>query len=103
MVVRKGPRGPFLGCSAFPRCRSHKQLPEELKEKIKDLMPAPAKKAVPAVDVKETCPECGALMKLRQARFGRGGYFLGCSKYPKCKGKRDAPPDLLEQVKEIAG
>ena len=34
-------------------------------------------------------------MKLRP---GRRGYFLGCSKYPKCKGTREAPPELLEQV-----
>jgi DNA topoisomerase-1 len=93
MTVKRGPRGPFLGCSAYPRCRSTKPLPEELKAKVKALMPA--KKPVPAVTVNETCPECGAAMKLRP---GRRGYFLGCSKYPKCKGTREAPPDLIEQV-----
>ena len=95
MKVRKGPRGPFLGCSAYPKCRSHKPLPEELKERVKDLMPAPAKKATPAVEVQETCPDCGAPMKLRPSRRG---YFLGCSKYPRCKGTREASPELLEQV-----
>jgi DNA topoisomerase-1 len=98
MVVRRGPRGPFLGCSAFPRCRSHKPLPEELKEKVKTMMPPAAKKTVPHVEVTETCPDCGGPMKLRQARFGRAGYFLGCSKYPKCKGKREVPPEVLEQL-----
>jgi DNA topoisomerase-1 len=34
-------------------------------------------------------------MKLRP---GRRGYFLGCSKYPKCKGTRELPPELLEQI-----
>jgi DNA topoisomerase-1 len=92
MVVKRGPRGPFLGCAAYPKCRSTKPVPEELKEKLKTLMPAPAKKAVPAVEVSETCPECGSPMKLRPSRRG---YFLGCSKYPKCKGTREAPPDLL--------
>ncbi len=95
MIVKRGPRGPFLGCSAYPRCRSTKPVPEDLKEKLKTLMPAPAKKAVPAVEVTETCPECGAPMKLRP---GRRGLFLGCSKYPKCKGTREAPPELLEKV-----
>ena len=33
---------------------------------------------------------------------GRGGYFLGCSKYPKCKGTREAPPEILEQVQTAA-
>jgi DNA topoisomerase I len=95
MVVKRGPRGPFLGCSAYPRCRSAKPLPEELKEKVKVLMPASAKKAVPAVDVTETCPECGSAMKLRSSRRG---YFLGCSKYPKCRGTKEPPAELLEQL-----
>jgi DNA topoisomerase-1 len=95
MAVKKGPRGPFLGCSAYPRCRSTKQMPADLKERLKDILPAPVKKAVPAVEVKQTCPDCGALMKLRP---GRRGFFLGCSKYPKCKGTMEAPPELLEQV-----
>ena len=32
-------------------------------------------------DVK--CPKCGSAMAIRE---GRAGYFLGCSKYPHCKG-----------------
>jgi DNA topoisomerase-1 len=95
MVVKRGPRGPFLGCAAYPKCRSTKPVPEDMKEKLKVLMPAPPKKAVPAVEVKETCPECGAPMKLRGSRRG---FFLGCSKFPKCKGTREAPPELLEKV-----
>jgi len=33
--------------------------------------------------VDETCPLCGAPMVVRAGQYGR---FLGCSKYPKCKG-----------------
>ena len=95
MAVKRGPRGPFLGCTAYPKCRSTKPVPEELKEKLKTLMPAPAKRTSPAVEVRETCPECGAAMKLRP---GRRGFFLGCSKYPKCRGTREASPELLEQI-----
>jgi len=95
MAVKRGPRGPFLGCSAYPRCRSTKPMPDDLKEKVKTLMPAPARKPMPAIEVSETCPDCGAPMKLRP---GRRGFFLGCSKYPKCRGTREAPPELLEQV-----
>ncbi len=95
MVVKRGPRGPFLGCSAYPKCRSTKPVPEELKEQVKAAMPPPARKALPAVEVKEPCPDCGAPMKLRGSRRG---YFLGCSKYPKCKGTREAPPELLDQI-----
>jgi ssDNA-binding Zn-finger/Zn-ribbon topoisomerase 1 len=40
-------------------------------------------------------------MKLRP---GRGGtYFLGCSKYPRCKGTRELTEDLLEKVSQSAG
>jgi DNA topoisomerase-1 len=95
MVVKRGGRGPFMGCSAYPKCRSTKPLPEELKEKVKALMPAPAKRTTPEVQVKETCPECGGPMKLRR---GRGNFFLGCAKYPKCKGTREAPPELLDSA-----
>ncbi|MCS6852911.1 MAG: type I DNA topoisomerase [Gemmataceae bacterium] len=95
MQVKRGPRGPFLGCSAYPKCRRTKPVPNELKEKLTALMPAPVKKAVPAVEVSETCPECGAPMKLRPSRRG---FFLGCSKYPKCRGTREASPELLEGV-----
>ncbi len=97
MAVRRGPRGPFLGCTAWPKCRSTKPVPEDLKERLKELLPAPAKKAMPAVEVQETCPECGGAMKLRSSRRG---YFLGCASYPKCKGTRQAPAELLEQLAE---
>jgi DNA topoisomerase-1 len=95
MAVKRGPRGPFLGCSAYPKCRSTKPVPEDLKERLKELMPAPVRKAAPAVVTNETCPDCGAPMKLRQSRRGP---FLGCSKYPKCKGTKEAPPELLDSA-----
>jgi DNA topoisomerase-1 len=97
MAVKRGPRGPFLGCTAYPKCRSTKPIPAEMKEKLKELMPAAPKKTMPDVKVEETCPECGGPMKLRHARKG---YFLGCAKYPKCKGTREASPELLEQLQE---
>ena len=31
-----------------------------------------------------------------------GTYFLGCAKYPKCKGTREATPELLEQLQTPA-
>jgi DNA topoisomerase-1 len=97
MAVKRGPRGPFLGCSAYPKCRSTKPVPEDLKEKLKTMLPAPAKKKLPEVEISETCPECGSAMTLRSSRRG---YFLGCSKFPRCKGTRQASPELLEQLQE---
>lgn len=94
MIIKNGPRGPFLACSGYPKCRSYKALTAEMKEQFKNILPAPAAKKAPAIEVDVPCPECDAPMKLRQ---GRGNYFLGCSKYPKCKGTREAPPELLEK------
>ncbi len=33
MVIRTSRRGPFLGCSAFPKCKATQPLPDDLKEK----------------------------------------------------------------------
>jgi DNA topoisomerase-1 len=96
MKVRRGRGGPFLGCTGYPKCRGTQQIPAELKEKVKAMLPAPVKKpAGPNIEVNETCPDCDSPMKVRR---GPRGFFLGCSKYPKCKGKRELPEELLEQV-----
>jgi len=51
------------------------------------------KKPAPEVAEGEQCPICGAPMLQRRSKFGA---YLGCSKYPECKGKKnlggDAPP-----------
>ena len=39
---------------------------------------------VSAQTTDEVCPLCGASMVVRRSRFG--SLFLGCSKYPKCRG-----------------
>jgi DNA topoisomerase-1 len=98
MKIRPGRFGPFLGCSNYPKCRGTKQLTAELKEQLKDQLPArPEKKETPKIEISETCPDCGSPMRLQQNRR-RGNYFLGCTKYPKCKGLREAPPEVLEQL-----
>ncbi|MFM7152411.1 MAG: type I DNA topoisomerase, partial [Gemmataceae bacterium] len=94
MAVRKGPRGPFLGCTAYPKCRNYKQLTAELRTQL-NLPAPPPKKELPPLNIQETCPECGATMKPRQ---GRKGWFLGCSKYPKCRGIREASQEVLDQL-----
>ena len=95
----RGPRGPFLGCSAYPKCRSTKPIPEDLKGSL-NLPAPPPKKPTPNVEVNETCPECGGPMKLRP---GRKGWFLGCAKFPRCRGTREAPAEVLEQLAEMGG
>ena len=46
------------------------------------------------------CPDCEGPMKLRPGRWGK--YFFGCNNYPKCKGTRQAPPELIELLQNRA-
>ncbi|MGL4554423.1 MAG: type I DNA topoisomerase [Gemmataceae bacterium] len=94
MAVKRGPRGPFLGCTAYPKCRKTMPMTDELREQLGVPKPPP-KKALPEVEVTETCPKCNGPMKLRQ---GPRGLFLGCMAYPKCKGVREAPAALSAQA-----
>jgi DNA topoisomerase-1 len=104
MVIKTSWRGPFLSCSGYPKCRNAKSINAELREKLKDILPpmpekkpAAAKPDLPQVTVTETCPQCGSPMRLQKSRFG-GRYFLGCTKYPKCKGTKPAPKEVLDQI-----
>ena len=82
-----------------PSCRSTKQLPEELKDKVGA---APAAKKSVAIDAPADikCPECDGPMKLRPGRWGK--FFFGCNGYPKCKGTRQATPEQVEQLQRTA-
>ncbi|MEK6643827.1 MAG: DNA topoisomerase [Planctomycetota bacterium] len=92
MALRKSRMGPFLGCSGYPECSSTMPCNEE---------GIPLRKVKPE-DIKETCGDCGSPM---QVKFARGRSFLGCSKYPECKGTAQMPADIyIEKPKpEDAG
>jgi DNA topoisomerase-1 len=118
MLLRDSKRGPFLGCSSFPKCRSTKMVKklegDQLKQ-VEALLPmlkdeaarnqqlitkitgGPAAMPVPtgpiATDI--DCDECGKPMVIRSGRRGR---FLGCSGYPKCKNTGEVPAKLLEEM-----
>ncbi|MBM3500211.1 MAG: type I DNA topoisomerase [Armatimonadetes bacterium] len=86
MTIRHGRRGPFVGCSGYPDCRATRNLTaEEAAQygiegaRIEEGGEGTQADAPP--DAK--CPECGAAMVVRRSRRGP---FLGCSRYPKCKG-----------------
>jgi DNA topoisomerase-1 len=104
MTIRTSWRGPFLSCTGYPACRNAKSINAELKEQLKDILPEmPAKsdkpkEALPDVTVTEKCPECEAVMQLKKSRFGGGKFFLSCTKYPKCKGTKQCPPKLNEEI-----
>jgi DNA topoisomerase-1 len=43
------------------------------------------------------CPECGAPMMIRVSRKGR---FLGCTRYPECKGTKPLPKGEMDTVEK---
>ena len=49
---------------------------------------------------KIVCPECGSPMRLCENRRRPGDYFLGCTKWPKCRGTRKVTPEIQEQLTE---
>ena len=73
MVIKMGRFGKFMACSGYPECKTTKPLPEEEKKQ----------KALAKQYAQEKCPKCGAPMQVKRGRFGE---FLGCTKYPDCKG-----------------
>jgi DNA topoisomerase-1 len=62
LVRRQGRNGPFVGCSAYPKCKYIQRS-----------------RAKPTG---QKCPRCGGDLV---ARRGKHGPFLGCSSYPDCK------------------
>jgi DNA topoisomerase-1 len=121
MILRDSKRGPFLGCSSFPKCRNTKMMKKlegadlaQVEKLIPLLKEGAAKSAemiakiigenpAAAGSVARTgpittdidCDECGKPMVIRN---GRRGYFLGCSGYPKCKNTGEVPAKLLEEM-----
>ncbi|NGX45491.1 MAG: DNA topoisomerase 1 [Chlamydiae bacterium] len=77
----------FYGCSGYPDCDYTAPI-EALTFNKEDY--------APGFDWDQKCPKCEGDMQLR---FGRFGPFLGCAKYPDCKGivniprKGDIPPE----------
>ncbi len=79
LVKRWGRNGLFIGCEGYPECKVTRSIEDESEEKD------PAKQATLT---EYTCELCGALM---MKRWGRNGWFLGCSTFPKCKHTRSIP------------
>lgn len=69
----------FYGCSNYPDCDYTAPI-ESLTFNKEDYDPS--------FDWDQLCPNCNATMTLRHGKFGP---FLGCSKYPDCKGIVNIP------------
>jgi DNA topoisomerase-1 len=66
MKVRVGKFGPFLACSAYPKCKNIKNISEN-----------------GGADKKIDCPACGQGKIVK--KFSRRGAFYACNNYPECK------------------
>ena len=113
MYLRRGKRGPWLGCSGFPRCKgraSFTSLPPEEQKQLLDALEAHEKKHQPdsaaASATKASSPtgpiatgiDCEECNKPMVIRFGKRGPFLGCSGFPKCRHTEDVPPGMMQQI-----
>ena len=101
MGIKQGRRGAFLGCLNYPKCRSTAPIPDDLKEQLGDALNAPAASAGPALKTivpDEVCDDCGGPMTVRR---GRRGFFLGCAKYPKCKGTKEPGVGTMEKIAAV--
>ncbi len=69
----------FYGCTNYPDCDYTAPLEEIALDKSA---------YADDFDWDQKCPTCGSEMKPRKSRFG---IFLGCSKYPECRGIVNIP------------
>ncbi|MFQ1047788.1 DNA topoisomerase family protein [Avibacterium paragallinarum] len=68
LQIKKGKKGLFLGCTAYPQC-----------DFIKPLHPHSETKVLKTLE--QACPQCGHFLQLKQGQYGM---FIGCSHYPDC-------------------
>lgn len=75
MELRKSRFGPFIASLRYPETKYVVNLDKKSGIKV----PAP-----PPLLVDELCEKCGAQLNLRT---GKRGPWLGCSRFPKCRGR----------------
>lgn len=73
MHIKWGKNGPFLACSAYPKCQS---TCDYVRNEKGSIVPLQEK------ETEEVCEVCGKPMVEKRGRFGP---FLACSGYPQCK------------------
>lgn len=95
MTKRVGKFGPFLGCSQY----NNKEKPcdgllnLDRKGRVEAPSPPPLLTTLP-------CPVCQAAMNLRT---GLRGPWLGCSRFPKCRGRgkwNELPPPQQKELEQ---
>lgn len=79
MAIKVGKRGPFLSCSAFPKCKVSRPYKRDEKGQVI---------IIENEDSGQECDKCGKPMIYKEGRYGR---FLACSGYPECRQTRPIP------------
>ena len=88
MTLRSGRFGKFLGCKNYPECKGILNL-DPKKGTIKLPKTPPFVTDLP-------CPKCDAPLNMRDSKRG---FWLSCSKFPKCRGRGTWAP-LPDERKE---
>jgi DNA topoisomerase-1 len=93
---RWGRNGPFIGCEGYPDCDFTRNI---------ETPGDPRQESKQAELTEYKCELCSSPML---KRWGRNGWFLGCSTFPKCKGTRSLPlgvrcPKCGGEIIEIRG
>jgi len=97
MVLRLSRGEPFLGCSAYPECRTTVSLgPKRARGGKGGAKGTRGKKKFLQTDV--ACDKCGKKMVVRS---GRRGPFLACPGYPRCKNAKDASPEQIAEFNRL--
>lgn len=81
LMKRWGRNGAFIGCTTYPTCKYTRNIPKPGEDPLELSSREPE-----MTDV--DCALCGSKM---MKRWGKNGFFLGCSAYPKCKSTRNMP------------
>ncbi|MDY7011336.1 MAG: type I DNA topoisomerase [Planctomycetota bacterium] len=89
MLLRRGRYGPFISCPDYPDCDGIVNL--DKKGGVKLPSAPPLKTDLP-------CLKCGRPMNLRR---GARGPWLGCSAFPKCRGRQGWKTLKEDQKKQL--
>jgi len=85
LVVRRGRKGEFLGCSGYPTCTFTQNF---RRDRQGNIVPQEA-----AAETEYSCPREGCSGRLVKRPY-RGKFFYGCNAYPKCSfAMSQAPQD----------
>jgi DNA topoisomerase-1 len=77
LVIKYGRFGKFIACNNFPNCKYTEKSAEDKKVE-KEVLEKHGDKNGEII-----CEICGAPMVVKRGKYGN---FLGCSRYPDCKG-----------------